>query len=130
MCLTLCDPVDCNPPGSSVHGILQARILEWVAREYIFKKNLYFVLGYSRLTNNIVIVSGEQQRDSAIHIHVFIRPPSPPPIQTAHDIEQSSMCYTVGPCWLSILDTTVCTCQSKLLNYFPPVLPPGNHRFI
>ena len=30
-CLTLCDPVDCNPVGSSVHGILQARILEWVA---------------------------------------------------------------------------------------------------
>ena len=30
-CSTLCDPVDCSPPGSSVHGILQARILEWVA---------------------------------------------------------------------------------------------------
>ena len=30
-CPTLCDPVDCRPPGSSVHGILQARILEWVA---------------------------------------------------------------------------------------------------
>ena len=30
-CLTLCDPVDCSPPVSSVHGILQARILEWVA---------------------------------------------------------------------------------------------------
>ena len=30
-CLTLCDPVDCSPPGSSVHEILQARILEWVA---------------------------------------------------------------------------------------------------
>ena len=29
-CLTLCDPMDCSPPGSSVHGILQARILEWV----------------------------------------------------------------------------------------------------
>ena len=29
--LTLCDPVDCSPPGPSVHGILQARILEWVA---------------------------------------------------------------------------------------------------
>ena len=29
--LTLCDPMDYNPPGSSVHGILQARILEWVA---------------------------------------------------------------------------------------------------
>ena len=30
-CLTLCDPMHCSPPGSSVHGILQARILEWVA---------------------------------------------------------------------------------------------------
>ena len=29
-CLTLCETVDCSPPGSSVHGILQARILEWV----------------------------------------------------------------------------------------------------
>ena len=26
-----CDPMDCSPPGSSVHGILQARMLEWVA---------------------------------------------------------------------------------------------------
>ena len=31
LCLTLCDPVDCIPPGSSIHGILQARILEWVS---------------------------------------------------------------------------------------------------
>ena len=30
-CPTLCDPVDCSPPGSSVPGILQARILEWAA---------------------------------------------------------------------------------------------------
>ena len=30
-CPTLCDPVDYSPPGSSVHGILQAGILEWVA---------------------------------------------------------------------------------------------------
>ena len=30
-CLILCNPVDCSPPGSSVHGISQARILEWVA---------------------------------------------------------------------------------------------------
>ena len=30
-CLTLCNPLDCSPPGSSVHGISQARILEWVA---------------------------------------------------------------------------------------------------
>ena len=30
-CLTLCDPLDYSLPGSSVHGILQARVLEWVA---------------------------------------------------------------------------------------------------
>ena len=30
-CPTLCDPIDCSPPGSSVHGTLQARILEWIA---------------------------------------------------------------------------------------------------
>ena len=31
LCPILCNPTDCSPPGSSVHGILQARILEWVA---------------------------------------------------------------------------------------------------
>ena len=30
-CPTVCNPMDCSPPGSSVHGISQARILEWVA---------------------------------------------------------------------------------------------------
>ena len=31
LCPTLCDPIDGSPPDSSVHGILQARVLEWVA---------------------------------------------------------------------------------------------------
>ena len=31
LCPTLCNPMDCSPPGSSIHGILQARTLEWVA---------------------------------------------------------------------------------------------------
>ena len=31
LCLTLCDLMDCSLPGSSVHGISQARILEWIA---------------------------------------------------------------------------------------------------
>ena len=31
LCWTLCDPMDCSPPGSSVHGVFQARLLEWVA---------------------------------------------------------------------------------------------------
>ena len=34
-CLTLCNPMDYSPPGSSVHGILQARLLEWVAISFL-----------------------------------------------------------------------------------------------
>ena len=40
LCLALCNPVDCSPPGSSVDGISQARILEWVAISF-FKDLLY-----------------------------------------------------------------------------------------
>ena len=34
LCLTLCDPTDCSPPGFSVHRILQARILEWIVNSF------------------------------------------------------------------------------------------------
>ena len=34
-CLTPCNPKDCSPPGSSVHGILQARILEWITIPFL-----------------------------------------------------------------------------------------------
>ena len=49
-CLTLCDPTDCSPPGSSVHGILQARILEWVAIS--FSRQEYWS-GYHSLLQGI-----------------------------------------------------------------------------
>ena len=42
-CLTLCDPIDCSLPGSSVHGILQARTLEWVAMTF---SRLYLLYGH------------------------------------------------------------------------------------
>ena len=40
-CLTLSDPTDCSPPGSSAHGIFQARVLEWGAIAFS-RKNIYF----------------------------------------------------------------------------------------
>ena len=43
LCLTLCDPMDCSPPGSSVHVIHQARILEWI--------DISFSRGSSRLSD-------------------------------------------------------------------------------
>ena len=43
-CVQLCDPMDCSLPGSSVHGILQARILEWVA---ISCSGVFLTQGYN-----------------------------------------------------------------------------------
>ena len=40
-CLTLSDPMDCSPPGSSIHGIFQARALEWGATALSIKLNYH-----------------------------------------------------------------------------------------
>ena len=45
-CQTLCDPMDCSLPGFSVHGILQARTLEWVAISFsstVYIYHLFFI---------------------------------------------------------------------------------------
>ena len=59
--------------------------------------------------SNVVIVSGGQQKDSTTHMCVSILSQAPLPSRLPHNIEQSSMCCTVGPCWLSILNTAVYT---------------------
>ena len=46
-CLTLSDPMDCSPPGSSVHGIFQARVLEWGA--IAFSARVYYLKQISYL---------------------------------------------------------------------------------
>ena len=75
-CPTLRDPMDCSPPGSSVHGISQARVLEWVAIAnilifiFIFKTNLGisdYLLMYN--TSNILAVSVKRE-DILIWLHL------------------------------------------------------------
>ena len=46
-CLTLCDPMDCSPPGSSIHGIFQASVLEWGANA--FSKSACLLSYFSRV---------------------------------------------------------------------------------
>ena len=75
--------------------------------------------------NNIVIVSGGQQRDST-NTYMWIHSRSNTPhIHGAQSIGQSSLCYTVGPCWLSILNTAVCTWPSRTpwLSLLPILCP-------
>ena len=66
------------------------------------------------MINNVVIVSGVQQSDSVIHIRISILLKILFPFKLLYNIEQTSLCYTVGPCWLSILNIAVCTCQKSL----------------
>ena len=54
-CLTPSNPMDCSPPGSSIHGILQARVLEWVAIAFFCVHVLAVV--NSAATNNGIHVS-------------------------------------------------------------------------
>ena len=44
LCPTLCDPMDCSLPGSSIHGIFQARVLEWGAIAFSLFTTNFFVL--------------------------------------------------------------------------------------
>ena len=57
-CLTLCDPMDYNLPGSSARGILQARILEWVARG-VFPTRAGGILGLKIIIRYQGVVEGE-----------------------------------------------------------------------
>ena len=56
-------------------------------------------------------VSAGQQRDSATYIHVSNLLQTSLPSKLSHNIEQSSMCNTIGPCWLSVLNIAVCACK-------------------
>ena len=76
------------------------------------KKVCVFHIGVQPI-NNVVRVSGAQQSCLAIHIHVSILPQFPLPSRQPRDVDHSSLCYTVGPCWLSLLNTGVCTCPSQ-----------------
>ena len=53
-----------------------------------------------------MIAADDQLRDSAVHIHVSTFPQTLLSSRLPHNIEHSSMCCTVDPCWLSILDTS------------------------
>ena len=51
-CPTLCNPMDCSPPGSSIHGIFQARVLEWGA--IAFFRMLSFKPAFSLSSSTLI----------------------------------------------------------------------------
>ena len=86
-CLTLLGPMDCSPPGSSVHGILQARTLERIAIAF-----------------------------------------SAYPPRSSQSPELSPLCFSAGPCQLSILQMGVYICRSNLPIFPTPLSPLHVHK--
>ena len=60
-----------------------------------------------------VLVSGVQQSDSVMHIPISVLFQIPFQFRLLHNIEQSSLCYTVDPCWLSISTIAMYTCHTN-----------------
>ena len=79
-CLTLCDPMDCSPAGFSVHGILQARAVEWIAIPFA-------IWGYKGTVYQVI---PELSRGSAFPPHFCFSLPSSPHSQTTH-VEKHSV---------------------------------------
>ena len=84
-CLTLCDPMDCSLPGFSVHGIFQARVLEWVSIAFSLEDECSLIHQQSknfrrRLMNykNVNEVSSRKREDNCslikqIQMYIFIQ---------------------------------------------------------
>ena len=86
-----------------------------------------------QLIYNVVLVSGVQQSESIIHIPISTHFQILFPYRALQSTEQSSLCYTVGSYYLSILHTVVCICQSQSPNLSllpPPPFPLGNHKCV
>ena len=120
-CPTLCNPMDCSPPGSFAQGILQARILEWV------------VMPSSRRSSwpreqTCVSAAPALQADSLqlshwgyVYIYPLLLEPPPhhPLSRSPQSTELSSLCCTAASHQLSILHVVAYACQCRSLCLIP-----------
>ena len=99
LCLTLCDPMDCSPPGSPVHGIFQARILEWVSVSFSrgsSRDQTHIscigrrILDYSATWKALLDISVQMHRTS----HVVLVVKNPP--ANAGDIRDEGLTHGLG----------------------------------
>ena len=114
-CPTLCDPMDCSLPGSSAHGIFQARILEWVAIEDgTFRLNTRF-LEHSSVASPIkkghipcnphpkcCLLFPETRDDHPVRSPVL--PLSISSLRGANSFKLNC-CYYMGECWFQAKNT-------------------------
>ena len=118
-CLTLCNLMDCSPPGSSVHGILQARILEGVAmpssRGSSWKPRNWTRVSYVSCTGSRILNYWSHLGNPYVYIHPpFFGFPS----------YLGRLGYTVGSHQLSTFYIAVCIHQPQSPHSSHPPLPP------
>ena len=74
-CLTLSDPVDCSPSGSSVHGIFQARVLEWGAIAFSEGLHINYKKGQDARSPEVVMSAAGLQKPRESWALAVLRPP-------------------------------------------------------
>ena len=131
-CLTDCDPLDCSPPGSSVHGILQARTLEWVAMP---SSRDPFCWGINDIWQqisfrwatwwlNICMYHDVMTTPSPVNIHhMWLRWELFSPNLLIFNWRKIASQYCVGPCHISTWVSHRYTCVSSLSNLPPTSYP-------
>ena len=78
----------------------------FLTSKLVYQPLIFFFFSFyvgEQLVNNVVLASGIQESDSVIHTHISILFQILFPFRLLQNIEQSSLCYTGGPCSLSIL---------------------------
>ena len=75
LCLTLSDPVDCSPSGSSVHGIFQARVLEWGAIAFSEGLHINYKKGQDARSPEVVMPAAGLQKPRESWALAVLRPP-------------------------------------------------------
>ena len=105
--------------------VMQQHSLSWV----LYLKKFFLFYTGAQLINNVVLESGIQQSDSVIHTRASILFQIIFPFSLLQNIEQHSLCYTVGPCWLTVLNIACVHVNPNPQSCLSPTHPPGNHKF-
>ena len=98
LCLTLCNPMDCSPPGSSVHRIFQAKILEWVAISHSIYPSLDIRIIFAQMV--------AQLRYRFVFLSLF-------------NVYISPCCFTAFMSFLMSTESSIMRTYCFLLNTFP-----------